>query len=111
MAVRVVDLLEVVEVDRERRRRVDRATLGLAQLRAQARLERAAIEAAGERIGADLLGEPRAHRVEAAREQREVVGPLVHAEVERRREIAVLDELAEEAQRVHALAEAAVRVR
>src|SRR6185295_20357331 len=96
-----------VEIDRKDRERV-RAPLGLAQLGAQARLEGAAVEAAGERVGADLLPESLTHGVEALREERQIIGALVHAEIERRVQVAVLDELAEEPQLVHTLAEASV---
>ena len=78
MATRVVDLLEVIEIDRGDGDGGASAPR-LTQIGAQLRLERPAVQAARERIAADLLGEPRMHRLEAAREQREFVGPAFAA--------------------------------
>src|SRR5690242_14605911 len=72
----VVDFLEVVHVDREHRDTRLRP-FRHAPRRHQLALERTAIQAAGEWIGADELGETITHRLEAAAQEREIIGPPV----------------------------------
>src|SRR5215212_2088938 len=86
------------------------ATPRLAQVGPQSRFERPTVHAPRERIAPDLLGEARVHRVKAAREQRELVGPPFGAELRQRGYFSTLDDFAVHAQRVHSLPETAERV-
>ena len=66
MSAGVIDLLEMIQIDRGQRD-VSGAALCLPPVRLQPRLERAAVHAAGQWIGPDLFRESVAHRIEAAR--------------------------------------------
>src|SRR6476661_4585125 len=80
VAVAVVDLLEMVDVDHQDRQR-RAAPLRLAPLARQPRLEGTAAHAPGQDIGPDQLDQPAAHLVVALAEERQVVGTLVGAAV------------------------------
>src|SRR6185369_10414919 len=102
VTARVIDFLEVVEINTDHSNGRAAASR-LPQVGAQTRLERPTIHAARERIATDLLGEPRVHRLKAAREQRELVGPTLRTQLRERRDFAALDDFAVHPQRIHAL--------
>ena len=109
MAARVVDLLEMIDVDGGDGDRGPAAP-SLSQVGPHVRLHRAAIQAAREGIAADLLLEARVHGLKAARQQREPVRPPLATKVWRRRGLASLDDLAIHPEQVHPLAKTADRV-
>src|SRR5688572_21658925 len=110
MSARVVDLFEVIQVDR-RESEMRIASFRESPVRSQPRLERPPVEQPGERIRSDLFRETVPHRVEAARQKREVVGIFCLAELETAAQVTFLHDFAEQAELVHAGAKASERVR